>query len=85
MMRPDELDEKLRAARLAGGHPFFVSCTVGTTVFGAFDPVDAIADVCEKHNVWLHVDVSPDNLLIVKFYGNTKNGSNYLDKDCAIG
>lgn len=25
---------------------------------GAFDPLDRIADVCEKHNVWMHVDVS---------------------------
>lgn len=39
--------------------PFFVSCTSGTTVQGAFDPLDRIADVCEKHKLWMHVDVSP--------------------------
>lgn len=26
---------------------------------GAFDPLDRIADVCEKHKIWMHVDVSP--------------------------
>ncbi len=25
---------------------------------GAFDPLDRIADVCEKHKLWMHVDVS---------------------------
>lgn len=38
--------------------PFFVSATAGTTVYGAFDPLIAIADICKKHEVWMHVDVS---------------------------
>lgn len=38
--------------------PFFVSATAGTTVYGAFDPINEIADICEKYNMWLHVDVS---------------------------
>jgi len=25
-------------------------------VLGAFDPFNAIADVCAKHKVWMHVD-----------------------------
>lgn len=41
-----------------GAVPFLVSCTCGTTVRGAFDPLDLIADVCEKHKLWMHVDVS---------------------------
>lgn len=32
--------------------------TSGTTVLGAFDDLNAVADVCEKHKVWMHVDVS---------------------------
>uniref|UniRef100_A0A8C6PF45 Glutamate decarboxylase 2 n=1 Tax=Nothobranchius furzeri TaxID=105023 RepID=A0A8C6PF45_NOTFU len=44
--------------------PFFVSATAGTTVYGAFDPLIAISDICRKYNVWMHVDVSPTlNLL----------------------
>lgn len=38
--------------------PFLVSATSGTTVLGAFDPLEAIADVCQRHGLWLHVDVS---------------------------
>ncbi|KAI4806779.1 hypothetical protein KUCAC02_017578 [Chaenocephalus aceratus] len=36
--------------------PFFVSATAGTTVYGAFDPLIAISDICKKYSVWMHVD-----------------------------
>lgn len=45
--------------------PFLVSATSGTTVLGAFDPLDAIADVCQRHGLWLHVDVSETWILWV--------------------
>lgn len=41
-----------------GAAPFLVCATSGTTVLGAFDPLEEIADVCERHGLWLHVDVS---------------------------
>jgi len=36
--------------------PFFVLATSGTTSSTAFDPVEAIADVCKDFGAWLHVD-----------------------------
>jgi len=39
-----------------GKRPFFVCATVGTTSATGVDPVPAIADLAEKHNLWLHVD-----------------------------
>lgn len=36
--------------------PFLVNATAGTTVLGAFDPIEAISEVCKQHNIWLHVD-----------------------------
>jgi hypothetical protein len=42
----------------AGYLPFLLSATAGTTVIGAFDPLDQLADVCKKYDLWLHVDVS---------------------------
>ena len=38
--------------------PFLVAATSGTTVLGAFDSLQEIADVCEEYGLWLHVDVS---------------------------
>jgi len=42
----------------AGLRPCFCCATVGTTGCGAIDPVEAIADVCEQHDCWLHVDAA---------------------------
>ena len=55
-MRPDALREQLAADRAAGCLPVAVVATSGTTVQGAFDPLEPIADVCEEGGVWLHVD-----------------------------
>lgn len=57
-MIPDDLDKKIKLAKSQGAVPFLVSCTSGTTVRGAFDPLDRIADVCEKHKLWMHVDAA---------------------------
>lgn len=57
-MRPDALDAMVEAAKREGETPFFVNATAGTTVLGSFDPLDAIADVCARHGLWLHVDGS---------------------------
>jgi glutamate/tyrosine decarboxylase-like PLP-dependent enzyme len=32
--------------------------TCATTVIGAYDDLEAVADICQRHNVWMHVDVS---------------------------
>ena len=53
-----DLESKIALSLSQGGLPFMVAATAGTTVLGAFDPIDAIADVCEKYNMWFHVDVS---------------------------
>jgi len=51
-MRPEAL-----AAALAGADgPAIVCAQAGNVNTGAFDAIDAIADVTSRHNVWLHVD-----------------------------
>lgn len=40
----------------AGYNPVLVNLTAGTTVLGAFDPIRPVREICDKYNVWIHVD-----------------------------
>lgn len=55
-MRPDALAAAIAADRAAGRVPIAVVATVGSTSSTAIDPVPAIAEVCDREDVWLHVD-----------------------------
>ncbi len=57
-MDPQRLDEELTRIR-ARKQPIVgvVACACATPT-GAFDPLDDIADVCGRHEVWLHVDAA---------------------------
>jgi aromatic-L-amino-acid decarboxylase len=57
-MRPDALASQIHADREAGLIPCFVCATVGTTSSNALDPVQEIGIVCEKEDIWLHVDAA---------------------------
>ncbi len=57
-MRVDALEQAVARDRAEGRHPFAVVATVGTTSATAVDPVADIADVCRRHNLWLHVDAA---------------------------
>jgi len=57
-MKPDELELEIERSLAAGRKPFFVGATAATTTLGAFDPLHEIADVVDKHGLWLHVDAS---------------------------
>lgn len=50
------LEQAIGQDLAAGAIPCVVVATAGTTVRGAFDPLRAIAEVCERHQAWLHVD-----------------------------
>jgi aromatic-L-amino-acid decarboxylase len=55
-MRADLLRAAVEADLAAGLKPFFVMATSGTTSSLAFDPVPAIGELCQEHDLWLHVD-----------------------------
>ena len=59
-MDPDALEKEIKNAEDNGHIPLAVVGTAGTTVLGAFDPLDKIADICQAHGVWFHVDVSSE-------------------------
>ncbi|ABF40284.1 Pyridoxal-dependent decarboxylase [Candidatus Koribacter versatilis Ellin345] len=53
---PEKLVKEIDNDRSAGYKPFCVVATAGTTNSGAVDDISALADICEKHNLWLHLD-----------------------------
>ena len=55
-MIPELLEEQIKKDIEDGFVPAYVNATAGTTVLGAFDPIDKIADITEKYGLWLHVD-----------------------------
>jgi aromatic-L-amino-acid decarboxylase len=55
-MRPAALEEAVAEDRRAGIAPMAVVATVGTTSTTSVDPVEAIASICERESIWLHVD-----------------------------
>ncbi|KAJ5708712.1 Pyridoxal phosphate-dependent transferase major region subdomain 2 [Penicillium malachiteum] len=57
-MVPSELEKLVQKAQLEGRTPFYVNATAGTTVMGSFDPFEEIAGICQKYNLWLHIDGS---------------------------
>ena len=57
-MRSDVLAELIERDLARGLRPCCVTATVGTTSTTSVDPVPAIADICERHGLWLHVDAA---------------------------
>jgi aromatic-L-amino-acid/L-tryptophan decarboxylase len=57
-MRVAALEAAVADDLAAGMRPFCIVATAGTTATGAIDPIPAIADVCERHGLWLHVDAA---------------------------
>ena len=55
---PAKLDEAIKEDLENGWEPFCVVATVGTTSTTSIDPLEQISEICEKYNIWLHVDAA---------------------------
>lgn len=79
-MIPAELEAAVMKAQNNGGVPFFVNATAGTTVLGAFDPFKEIAAICQKYNLWMHIDGCwGGSLLLSKKYKHKLTGVELSD------
>ncbi len=52
------LESEIAKDRAAGRVPVAVVATAGTTTVTSVDPLPALADLCERERIWLHVDAA---------------------------
>src|SRR6202008_4136714 len=57
-MRPELLSKYLGEDIAAGKVPCAVVATTGTTPSTALDPIGPIAEIAQRHGMWLHVDAA---------------------------
>jgi aromatic-L-amino-acid decarboxylase len=57
-LRGETLEAAVREDRARGLTPFLAVASAGTTNTGAVDPFDEIAEVADRHGLWLHVDAA---------------------------
>ncbi|MEO1338204.1 MAG: pyridoxal-dependent decarboxylase, partial [Myxococcota bacterium] len=58
-----------REDREAGLRPFLICATAGSTMTGSIDPLDALADIAEAEDLWLHVDAAYGGFFMLTEYG----------------
>lgn len=64
-MDSSELEKEILLAIQQNKTPFFVGATCATTMLGAYDPLDQLAEICKKYDIWLHADGSFGGSLIL--------------------
>lgn len=57
-MDAEELSQAIADDKSRGYLPFCVVATIGTTSTSSIDPIEKIADICERNNIFLHVDAA---------------------------
>eukprot|EP00208_Stichococcus_sp_RCC1054_P005457 CAMPEP_0206146194 /NCGR_PEP_ID=MMETSP1473-20131121/29683_1 /ASSEMBLY_ACC=CAM_ASM_001109 /TAXON_ID=1461547 /ORGANISM="Stichococcus sp, Strain RCC1054" /LENGTH=524 /DNA_ID=CAMNT_0053542663 /DNA_START=1063 /DNA_END=2637 /DNA_ORIENTATION=+ len=55
-LQADTLEAAIEEDLAAGLIPSFVTATIGTTSTCTVDDIPALAAVCQKHGIWLHID-----------------------------
>lgn len=79
-MNVEELEKEIVKDLQAGKKPFLVIATAGTTNTGSVDPLHHIADLCEKYNMWMHVDGAYGaSVLVTRKYRHLLDGIHRAD------
>ena len=79
-MRPDALRIAIEKDLAEGHLPTMVNATLGTTVEGAYDPIRPLAELCKRHDIWLHLDGAwGASLVLCPEYASLFDGSEEAD------
>ncbi|NVD06764.1 aminotransferase class III-fold pyridoxal phosphate-dependent enzyme [Vibrio sp. JPW-9-11-11] len=73
-MDVSKLDAAIEQAKADGLIPFAIVGTAGTTDHGAIDDLDFIADMADKHQMWMHVDGAYGGALILSSHKHRLKG-----------
>jgi len=77
---PSDLREKIEESIKKGKIPLMCNATIGTTVYGAIDPLKEIATICKEYNIWLHADgCFGGHLVFLSEYNDKLEGLKYFD------
>ncbi len=78
-----DLQTQIARDKEAGHLPFLVIGTAGTTVLGAFDPLEGIGEICQKENLWFHVDGAyGGSVMFSKNHNHLISGAHRADSFC---
>ena len=66
----NKLKNEIARDKLKGKKPFCIIASAGTTNTGTVDPLDTLADICEKENLWFHIDGAYGGAAILSKKGN---------------
>ncbi len=64
-----DLEAQIASDKKSGLNPFLVIANAGSTDVGAVDPLDHIADITKRENLWLHVDAAYGGFFILTEHG----------------
>lgn len=79
-IRIDLLTEEIKKDIKDGKKPFLIVGTCGTTNTGSIDPMNELADLRDKYNLWLHVDGAyGGSILFSNIYNNLAKGLERAD------
>ncbi len=79
-MIPEKLEESIVSNLANGFIPMAVVLAMGTTGTVAVDPLRPVAEICNKHQVWLHVDAAyAGSALVLKEYRWMADGLEMAD------
>lgn len=66
------LQKEISLDKTAGYKPFLIIASAGTTDTGAVDDLSSIAAICEKHDIWFHVDAAYGGFFVLTDEGKKK-------------
>lgn len=79
-MDPAATDAAVQRELGDGRTPFFLCATASTTVAGAFDPLEELAEVARRHGLWLHVDAAcGGGVLVSRKHRDLMRGCEHAD------